>query len=63
MITISRLKNGSYIVTKAAGTREACQKLQALGYRVTSTANLEHAESQAPRAHSAWLMGKFEVVA
>lgn len=62
MKTISRLSNGSYLVTEAAGTKEACQKLQSMGYRVTSTANLEHSQSQAPRAHSAYLKGQYQEI-
>lgn len=58
MLTISRLKDGTYLITEAAGTKEGCDKLKALGYQVTSTANLQYAESQAPKAWAAYCQGK-----
>ena len=61
MQTISNTKQG-YIVTQASGTKAAYEWLKAQGYQVTSTANLEHAKDQAPRAYAAYLNGNYQTL-
>lgn len=62
MITISRLKDRTFVVTEAESTEAAARKLAALGYEVTSTANTEYLEISMPSAVKAFRTGNFITV-
>lgn len=59
MKTISRLTDRTFVVTEANSTKEAAEKLIALGYKVTSTANTEYLSSSMPSAIKAYREGRF----
>lgn len=62
MLTVSRLKDRTFIITESDTTKLASEKLKAMGYAVTSTCFVFAVDTAMPSARKALGSGKVPTV-